>query len=691
MPNISDYKAGNSKPDEDEEYVDQLMDVSAPDPTNHVSKSSAEALEPTSKPLDIFAGTKSPLAAAVPDLRSAPELAKSKSKKASPQLVADDETLSTDEANLSPDSDQPIVEDDTMADESIGTDLPADLPPDPADDSDESVDEAIDDITRNEGDNILKIEDQAVQDAFITKTGFWEKFRNGWSSWWGRPAKRYSTIAVLVLIIVGLAVLPMTRYMVLNTIGVRGTLSLKILDSTTNLPLKKVSIAVAGQEIKTDIDGQAKLSHLKLGKQTMLVHKTAFADITKQITVGMGSLNLGDLKLKAVGTQFTFNLTDYVTTKPIEGAQVTSGDASAMSDKTGKVILTVQPSSGNDMKVFVTDSGYRTDTLEVDTTSTKPISVKLVNSNKEVFISKQSGKYDLYSVYVDGKDRQVLLAGTGLESQDISLSVSPGNDEAALVSTRDNQRNADGYLLDTLTLINLGSGAVTTVDHSEQISMVGWSNGKFVYEAIAAGASAANPNRQRILAYDYSSAKTVRLASANAFNDVRLIGKSIYYATSSTGTAANPGYYQVNADNTGQKTIYKGEIWTVFRSDYGTLMLQASSAQWLNYMVGSTVTKATTAPSSYSSRIYVDNTNGSKSLWVDNRDGKGVLMLHDTASGKDTVITSHGGLNSALRWLDSDTVVYRVTDNQETADYVVGLNGTNPQKIVDVTGTYGVF
>jgi hypothetical protein len=48
----------------------------------------------------------------------------------------------------------------------------------------------------------------------------------------------------------------------------------------------------------------------------------------------------------------------------------------------------------------------------------------LVPDRKTVFVAKDSGKYDLYKSYVDGKNREVLLKGTGSENSNIALAMS---------------------------------------------------------------------------------------------------------------------------------------------------------------------------------------------------------------------------------------------------------------------------
>lgn len=76
--------------------------------------------------------------------------------------------------------------------------------------------------------------------------------------------------------------------------------------------------------------------------------------------------------------------------------------------------------------------------------------------------------------------------------------------------------------------------------------------------------------------------------------------------------------------------------------------------------------------------------------WVDERDGKGVLLNYEHDTKQEKTLQAQGGIKSPIRWLDEDHVVYRVADGRETADYVMSLSGGEPKKVRDVTNTAGI-
>lgn len=555
--------------------------------------------------------------------------------------------------------------------------------------SDPQTDQAVDDIVSKESDELLAVEDAHKEAENEKPDGFGQKFRNFFYGWWHNKWARWLTI-IFILAVIGIAAgIPAIRYKVLNTVGVRSSVSVVVLDNTTQLPLKNVTVKMAGQAVNTNIDGVAKIEHLKLGPQTLTIQRIAFATVTQQVTVGWGSNPLGSIVLKAVGVQYTIYTTDYVSGKPLQNVEATSNGIEALSDKNGKIVLTVDNENAQTVPVAIILNGYRTEQMDLPPANTLTTNVQLVTDRKDVFISRQSGKYDLYKIDVDGKNKQVLLAATGTENENISLVVSPSGDQAALVSTRDNMRDSDGYLLTTLTLINIKEGTTQTLDHAEQIQIVDWIDKRLIYTEAVASASAANAQRYKLLSYDYAAASRIQLATANQFNGVLTANGVVYYATAATDPATQPLFAKIRPDGSARQTLYTQEVWSIFRIDYNTVALQ-TPAGWLSYSIQNGQLVKGGAPTIFASRIYNDAPDSQQSLWVDTRDGQGALIAYNLANSKDTVVQTQLGLTYPVRWLTSDAVVYSVVNKGETADYVMSLSGGKPHKITDVTHVYGI-
>lgn len=559
--------------------------------------------------------------------------------------------------------------------------------------ADDSTDPLVDDIVSDEGDDLLRAQDAEVAKAFDGQPpSFKDRLKETVQNWWDNKPLRYGTLAGLATIVVVVGAVPPSRYFVLNTAGVRATASIAVLDQTTDQPLKNVSVALGSVAGKTGSNGVVHLTGLKLGAQQMVVRQLGFAAVSQKVVVGLGSNPLGNVELKAVGTQFTFNVTDYVSGKPVSTVEASSGDANAQADDKGKIILTVGSLSGPTLDVDLTADGYRPEKVTINVTDTQPTNVAMVTARKDVFISKQSGRYDLYKIDADGKNKQVLLAGTGLERPQIDLVPHPTDDEVALVSSRENKRDGDGYLLDSLTLVNVSNGSTLTLDSSERIQIIDWIKDRLVYVKTKAGASAGNPDRYQLMSYDYSKGTRLTLATSNYFNDIVSAKGVIYYAATNYYQNGQSYFGKVNPDSSGKQTLQQGTFYGITRADYDDLLFSGTAGDWYSYKLGdSSAHKLSQVPSNqYDGRFYLDSPDGKHSLWIDNRDGKGVLLAYDPTTKKDTVLISQSGLSYPIRWLDNSTIVFRVVTSGESANYVVSVDGGSAKKITDVTDTDGL-
>ena len=567
-------------------------------------------------------------------------------------------------------------------------DDPATKPADePADDA--ATETAVESITKQDSDEILAAEDAEIAKAFTAdKPKGKGRIRRFFARWWGSKKARYTTLGVVIVLLVAAAIWPVSRAFALNLVGVRTSASLTVLDGTTQLPLKNVTVRLGGAHAVSDQDGFVTLSHVRLGSQTLQVQKTAFATLDRKVQLGLGTNSLGDVALRAVGAQYTFNVTDYVSGKPVPGAQASSGSANARASKKGVIVLTVTDPHTATLQVNVTADTYQKAKVTVNVDSTAPTNVQLVPAHQEVYISKQSGKYDLYRSGVDGNNKKLLLAASGYENSQLALVASPDGNAVALVSTRDNVRDSGGYLLQALTLVNISSGSAITIDHSERIQLVGWMGDHLVYAMAKAGASAANPSRYQLMAYDYSTKQRLLLDHANYFNDVVSADGVIYYATSNQYAGGVSQFNRINPDGSGKQTLLTNEVWNIFRKDYDDFVL-STSTNWYNFTLGDTKPQAGAAAYEGTGRVYLDSPDGKHSAWVDNRDGKGTLIIYDQETGKETTLLQQSGLNNPVRWLNNTTLIYRVSTSQQTADYVVSLSGTAGKKITDVTNTSG--
>lgn len=565
--------------------------------------------------------------------------------------------------------------------------------PEPADIANPETDKAVDAIIAEESDQLLKLEDaiRETDEPVVPAKKPRKQRSHNLRGFLAKPAFRRALVLLAIGILLAVAAVPQTRYLALNTAGIRVESSLTILDDSTQQPLKNVQVKLDDATAVTDVNGKVQFSKVRLGKHLLTVDKRAFAPVNKTVILGLGSNPLGDIRLTPTGSQYSFKVTDFLSGKAVAKAEAASGDASAISDDNGLIKLTLDKLTDGPISVAISGKNYRTENLEIDPDKKEPNDVKMVSARKHLFVSKRSGKYDIYSIYSDGKDEQSVLAGSGKEREDMVLVPHPSENIAAYVSTRPGQTNSEGYMLSNLILIKTDENNDTiNVKSSERIQIVDWSGSYLVYVQIKSGTSASSPDRYRLMSYNYKDQSEKELAASNFFNDVIYANGAIYYAPSGAYQSGEVNFHKVNPDGSGNQVVFNREVWNIFRTSYDNFALSVQQ-QWYDYRIGgSQPTKLNSAPSDQTTRVYIGSPDGRHSAWTDNRDGKGVLLVYDISAKTDKALRSQAGLTYPTSWLNDSVLVYRVKSPQETADYAISIDGGEPVKIRDVTNTGGI-
>lgn len=581
-------------------------------------------------------------------------------------------------------------------------DLPADEEPgearfdhDQVDMESPDTEKAVDDIVKEEADRMLAIEDAKAEllsegSAEIDEGSLFTRIRLALANLWSYGIVKIAVLLVVLSAVAAIAIYPDSRYFILNKFGVRATSSMTIRDEKTKQPLKDVEVTLAEQTVKTDKEGYAQFSDIKLGSTDLSIRKPAFAPVSQEVTIGWGSNQLGEVDLAAVGSRYTFELVDFLSGQPIANAEAISGSASAVPNEQGILALVVENEDGRDVEIEILAENYRSEKIKKSVGDNDKQKIAMVPVRKHAFISKRDGTYDLFTVDADGKNLKKILPGTGSEREDNLFILNHQNkDVVALVSTRGNVYSADGNLLSVLTIVNLANGENTKVAESESIQLIDFVGDHLVYAREVKDARDEDPARYQLVSFDVENSDEKILAQANYFNDTMVAGGGVYYSPAAFENKKKSGFFKINPDGTGKQTILGEEAWNFFRASYDKLHVAFSKA-WYEYDLNSAqLNQLDGAPANNKSRIYVASPDGQKNLWVDERDGKGVLLINDPG-GKDKILQNAGGLRNPVRWLDSDHVVYRISTSSETADYVISLSGGEAKKIQDVTDTIGL-
>lgn len=547
------------------------------------------------------------------------------------------------------------------------------------------TDSVVDDIERQESDELLKAKDEEIEKAFDPPKSKWQSFRKWCNDIWDEPKYRWSIIVGTVAFFLLVFLIPPTRYFVFNTIGFRGSLSIKVVDDKTEQPLKNVNVNIRGKSAKTDDSGTVKIEKIKLGTTKLEVDRVAYATIRQNITIGLGANDLGTKQMNGVGVRLLFRSIDWLSKNPVEKVEASVGESSAFSDSDGKIELVLEPSSNMSVDINFTAKNYLKKTATVNMDDKSEIETQMVVDYPHYFVSKRSGKYDLYKINMDRSDEKLILAGTGTErEQTLDLSSNNSHSYLAFVSQRENERNKDGYQMETLNLIKKSGDEVKKITNSEDVRLVGWTDKHLVYVKIAAGASGQNASRYRLISYELENGKELELASSNYFVDVVMINDAVYYVPSDFYRSAVRGLYRVKPDGSNKAAIVSEDTWSLFRTDVDQLTIQTPD-KWYKYTIGETNPQPlTVAPNNPVSISFFENSDYSKSLWKDDRDGKGALLIRDMSNRKDNILVTKSGLDKALGWAGEKHVVFRVVNPTETADYIISSEAGEAIKIQDV-------
>lgn len=501
---------------------------------------------------------------------------------------------------------------------------------------------------------------------------------------------RGAVLFVVILSALAVMVVPKLRYYTLNQFNVKASSTFLVLDTTNRQPIKNVDVSIGGVSARTDIEGRVVLQNLKLGPQTINIKKIAFGSVSKKITIGWGSNKTDDVLMTPTGVQYTFVTKDFLNKSPVVGAEVSYGESSAISDTNGRAVLTVEKITSAEIEVTINSKQYRLEKHILKPEETSEVSILLVNERKHVYVSERSGQPDLYSSYIDGKDKQVLLKASGFERDDQTLAPSPSQNLVAYVSTRGNQKNSDDFLLSNLLLVDTDTNQTTFLATSEQIYVLGWSGDWVVYMQVKSGNSAPSPDRHQLKSYNSSTGDTVVIATANYFNSFVLAGGYVYFAVNGTENSSAAKLAKSRPDSSNVTTLFSGEIWDLTVTNYGKLSF-LSGNEWYDYSSDNLApSKRLTPLSDNSSKRFVDAGRGNHSLWLDVRDGKSNILLHDEQTGNDKIILEKKHADYPLSWLDETTIIYRVVSDSETADYALSTLGGDPVKISDVKNTSSI-
>ena len=317
------------------------------------------------------------------------------------------------------------------------------------------------------------------------------------------------TAAVLAVLMSGI---PVTRYAVAG-LFIKRDVHIKIADIQTAIPISGVEVSAGGKSAKTDAEGNATITGVKVGKTKLVATKKYYKDYSSDITVTLKKKNgRGEIKLEATGRQVPVQVINKITGKGLAGATVKAADTEVQTDKNGAATLVV-PADKTTLSGTVTAEGFNDQKadIKVSQSAIKENTFSLSPIGKLYFLSKKSGRIDVVKTDLDGANRQTVLAGTGKEEDTNTILLASRDWKfLALLSRRDGDR-AKMYLIDT------GNDKLTEIDSGDAIfSPVGWHDHFFVYKVSRNNVGYWQPRREALKTYNADNLQLTVADETNA-------------------------------------------------------------------------------------------------------------------------------------------------------------------------------
>ncbi len=488
-------------------------------------------------------------------------------------------------------------------------------------------------------------------------------------SWCGRHKKSAAMIALVVIIVI-LAAIPLTRYVIAGTI-LKQNISVAVMDSQTHQPVSNASLTLAGKTVLTNGQGQASI-RVPVGNKTLMLSKKYYMSLSERILVPIRKSYTLQVQLKATGRQVPITVTNKISGQPVSGATIKVLDTDAKTDTNGHATL-VLPAAKASLSATVTDGGYNALTATIQVTA-QPVAandLSITPSGSVYFLSNLSGKIDIVKTNLDGTDRKTVLAGTGKEQQDTTeLLASRDWKYLALLSSRDGTPK--------LYLITTATDTLTTMDEGTNVSfeLKGWSNDTFMYTVTRSDIPNAQTGQEALKSFNATGQKLATLDQTSAsgpadtsdpsftkeiFGQVFILpNNEVVYVKNVNSSFPNAGgaqaaVYSINADGSSKKTI---KSWGAPKSStiYGIFIdVQLASAtsvyirdpfatpsQFYEYEAGQLKATNDVTEQTFNGGypVAVLSPSGAQTLWSDVRDGKNVLFLGDSAGQNGKQIAS---------------------------------------------------
>lgn len=516
------------------------------------------------------------------------------------------------------------------------------------------------------------------------------------------------TIATLLVVLLLAWFIRPSRLFLVNMVGLRTTVHITV-DAQAeqghkNGVIKKATVELGDSTLQTDDNGKLD-SQQAYGNLQVTAKKPGYEPASSEVLLDFdpffhllgGAKQDSDarnvnLHLKAVGVLVKFNVRDWLSETPITFGKFSIGDTVITPDNNGQVSLRLPASDAKTIKVKAVFGGsYQDKTFDITLGSVQ--TVTFVPSGRHYFVSQRSGSPVVYSSLLDGSQVSEVMSASSNETSGLNVTYSPSGQYAAVASTRAGSTDFQGTLLQKLYIVNLASKKVTEVESGKWFSFVDWSGNSLVY-TLGERLPKNSTDTQRLASVDVTTGKHKDLSQGTRFDIVRVaLGNVAYsygFVAGEAGFDTGPELRVVPVKGGTEKNL-GFSLKQLTQTDVEKFAFQTGSGEWHEYNANTGEVRSMVAPGS-TSREYLSSpsADGQTRLIVDKIDGVTTLLVKNVATNKETKLYSSPAISGPLHWV-GNTIVFRMTDSGQTADYALSLAGGKPKKITDVSVPVNAF
>lgn len=489
---------------------------------------------------------------------------------------------------------------------------------------------------------------------------------------------------IVASVIAALALVPMSRWAVLNFLGFRNTVTLTFLEKDTKRPIGGVTVLLGERyEGVTDGFGKVRFNGLKHGKHDLSASKAGYSRVQTIIVSEVGTSEVEPNYLQIIGVKIDITVRDWLSRRAVGGATVSSGESKANTDKNGSVSLVVLPSENPTINITVSASGYRQRKIEIDQ-NVKSREVTLVSSAKNYFISNRNRRYDIFSSNLDGSAQRRIIQATGKENpQLMQLSIHRRNKKAILVANRDGLQ-VDNRIIAGIYVVDLEKATIDKVDEGSDVQLIGWAGDAMAYQKTDHNLKYSHPKLTRLMTIDITTQQPQQVAAANYFSASGISGNKVFYMpTDAYRTLRDTALTSFDTATSARQTYLDDRPIAYLTSpSFGVIEMETEDGEYFELLPATAaVRKIDRQPGT--NRTFSYSPDQKRATWTDRRDGQGVLVIRQD-DGEDRIALRLGGMTEPVRFITNSLVVVRVATTNETADYVVHMATGKFAKIVDV-------